>query len=398
MLLLPLLPLLLLLLSGACIYLLPTAFIPTSILSNVSFAMLSSQLIQSLPLVQSLTADSASSLTMISYATMLLAFCCTPSSLLRLYADAVSAAGPLLGVCSAAVWVEAVTRGSRIVSRAIGEAEREEENANSLKALVIGFCAVCYLLSARWLYLCIRLLAWSSLMDGLLLLLLLSVCGYLTFRSLSLPRAVLSESAVVLMLVSLSCYRFLRSRLPRAQRHEWKDAHAETWLLESIVPLALDALSLMLLGLVVQARMQAAQDKQERHNNRSSSSAASASPSLNRALYRSGAIVLLTHLLQAHLSSGDGSHWIASYLPSALATPSWLNHASQWVVQRAPSLWASATADPESTASTLTAAVAAASTAFSHLLPRGTGPISRALAAIACSAYRLHPTDDEHED
>lgn len=133
MLFLPLIPLLLLLLSGAVLYVLPSSWLPTSLLSNVSFAMLSSQLLQSLPLVQSLTADSASSRTMLSYAAMLLAFCCTPSSILRLYADAVSAAGPLLGVCSAAVWVEAVTRGSRIVSKAIGEAEREEENSNSLK-------------------------------------------------------------------------------------------------------------------------------------------------------------------------------------------------------------------------------------------------------------------------
>ena len=133
MLFLPLLPLLLLLLSGVVLYLMPTSWLPTSLLSHVSFALLSSQLLQSLPLVQSLTADSASARTVLSYVAMLLALCCTPSSILRLYADAVAAAGPLLGVCSAAVWVEAVTRGSRIISRAIGEAEREGENSNGLK-------------------------------------------------------------------------------------------------------------------------------------------------------------------------------------------------------------------------------------------------------------------------
>ena len=103
------------------------------LLPPLSFALVTSQLVQTLPLARTLVAASTPAHHVLVYGTMGLTFLLTPATVMDAYAGLVTSVGPLLGALSAVLWVDECKRASRILSKEIQKAEADGDEGTMLK-------------------------------------------------------------------------------------------------------------------------------------------------------------------------------------------------------------------------------------------------------------------------
>lgn len=311
------------------------------------------------------------------------------------------------------------------------------------QALILAFCFVCYVLAARWLYVSALLMAaqWSAAAATVIVVLLL-LAALATVRSVVEPRSVLSESAVVLLQVSLALQSWLRARLAEDpdQIRLWIERGADGWLLERALPLALDGLAVALLILLLQARLadaddEMAQQAQARAASLSASASASsagprhsgssAASSVWPHLYRAAGVVALTAALQwaaQQLQQGEGAESFSVFsagrwLPDSAAasvhsfqtaaaavTEQWTTWASksislpasvrQFLSADPTAEGAAAAVGTTSSAGGLADQLAAVAATAAAALPCGCLFLLRALVALLCSFAHLRPRSE----